>query len=53
MDAVKGKKSPLTGDPVIVVAAGKTLVYTRPDQSKQVLLLGGIYDGRGLAAALS
>jgi len=35
VDAVKGKKSPLTGKPVMVIAAG------------------GIYDGRGLAAALS
>ncbi|QRW26034.1 Nitronate monooxygenase [Rhizoctonia solani] len=34
VDAVKGRKSPLTGKPVFVVAAG------------------GIYDGRGLAAAL-
>lgn len=34
-DLVKGKKSPLTGGPVYVVAAG------------------GIYDGRGLAMALS
>ncbi|KAB5589916.1 2-nitropropane dioxygenase [Ceratobasidium theobromae] len=34
VDAVKGHKSPLTGKPVFVVAAG------------------GIYDGRGLAAAL-
>ncbi|ELU42862.1 2-nitropropane dioxygenase [Rhizoctonia solani AG-1 IA] len=33
-DAVQGRKSPLTGKPVFVVAAG------------------GIYDGRGLAAAL-
>ncbi|KAL3896838.1 MAG: hypothetical protein SGCHY_003815 [Lobulomycetales sp.] len=35
VDIVKGHKSPLTGDPVFVVAAG------------------GIYDSRGLAAALS
>ncbi|KAG8950257.1 hypothetical protein FRC04_007891 [Tulasnella sp. 424] len=34
VDAVKGKKSPLTGGPVHVIAAG------------------GIFDGRGLAAAL-
>lgn len=34
VDACKGKKSPLTGEPIYVVAAG------------------GIYDGRGLAAAL-
>ncbi|KZP01510.1 2-nitropropane dioxygenase [Calocera viscosa TUFC12733] len=34
VDACKGKKSPLTGQPIHVVAAG------------------GIYDGRGLAAAL-
>merc|ERR1711934_242891 len=34
-DAVRGKKSPLTGGPVLVVGAG------------------GIFDGRGLAMALS
>ncbi|KAG9010700.1 hypothetical protein FRB90_007691 [Tulasnella sp. 427] len=34
VDAVKGHRSPLTGEPIYVVAAG------------------GIYDGRGLAAAL-
>jgi NAD(P)H-dependent flavin oxidoreductase YrpB (nitropropane dioxygenase family) len=35
VDAVRGKKSPLTGGPVLVVGAG------------------GIFDGRGLAAALA
>merc|ERR1711865_249136 len=35
VDAVKGRKSPLTGGPVLVVGAG------------------GIFDGRGLAMALS
>lgn len=35
VDAVRGKKSPLTGGPVMVVGAG------------------GIFDGRGLAAALA
>merc|ERR1712072_447200 len=35
VDAVRGKVSPLTGDPVMVVGAG------------------GIFDGRGLAAALT
>lgn len=35
VELVKGKKSPLTGKPVLVIAAG------------------GIYNGRGLAAALS
>lgn len=35
VDAVRGKMSPLTGEPVLVVAAG------------------GIFDGRGLAAALA
>merc|ERR1712176_620740 len=35
VDAVRGKKSPLTGEQVLVVGAG------------------GIFDGRGLAAALS
>jgi len=35
VDAVRGKKSPLTGGPVMVVGAG------------------GIFDGRGLASALS
>merc|ERR1711871_374543 len=35
VDAVKGRKSPLTGEQVLVLAGG------------------GIFDGRGLAAALS
>merc|ERR1719192_1131334 len=35
VDLCRGKKSPLTGEPIIVVAAG------------------GIFDGRGLAMALS
>ena len=35
VDAVKGHKSELTGQPIMVIAAG------------------GIYDGRGLAAALA
>jgi len=35
VEAVSGKKSPLTGEPILVVGAG------------------GIYDGRGLASALS
>jgi NAD(P)H-dependent flavin oxidoreductase YrpB (nitropropane dioxygenase family) len=35
LDAIKGHKSPLTGKPVSLIAAG------------------GIYDGRGLAAALA
>merc|ERR1712110_211930 len=35
VDACRGKKSPLTGDPVIVVSSG------------------GVFDGRGLAFALS
>ncbi len=50
VDLCRGARSPLTGEPVYVVAAGRLPVCSRP----VVIILhkGGIFDGRGLAMAL-